>query len=822
MTRPVKILWRLFFFGLISVILLFVMANYGVFGKMPSLEDLENPEADLASEIVSADGVPMGKYYAENRSEVKYDAISTNVINALIATEDERFYEHSGIDAIAVGRAVSKLGTDGGGSPITQQLAKMILRQGRGNIFARGLDKIKEWIIAVKLERNFTKEEIITLYLNRAPWVNVYGIRNASLTYFQKEPSRLKVEEAALLVGMLKGSSIYNPVSSPERALGRRNTVLNRMVVTKQHYLTVDEAEVLKAKPLVINYRKIDEEVGIAPYYRRSLAEEIKKWCAVHTNPRTNQPYDLYRDGLKIYTTIDSKMQEIAEKATLEHLPVLQKKLDASLRGKDAKIWKGRESTLSRAVRSSERWKAMKEAEVPEEEILRSFEVPVKMKVFSWSGDKDHGKDTVLTPMDSIKYQKKILQTSFVCIDPKSGEVKAYVGGPDYNWFKYDNASALRQVGSTIKPLLYTLAVTDAGYGPETQISGGPLTLNGKTISGPGGPMAVCLAKSLNSAAWHLVAIIGARRLKEFAQTCGVTAEISAFPSLALGAAEIPMLQMLQAYTMFPNKGYNTPIIYMTRIEDKNGNLIFEFPLAQGKQVIAERDAYTMVKMMQGVIQIGTGRRVNAYNIPVEKAGKTGTTNDNTDGWFIGYTPELLAGSWVGCADPFIPIYGNNAGGAEMSSPRWGRFMEEVYANKKLNYGTQKEFDIPLEMKLDPISADPEYLIRIDKDAGLGDGYDDGNSGSSADDYFGGDGSDGTDGFGTDTSVDMGGYDKPAPPKGTDKNPKTPATDKGTAPAIDKKQEDKSKVMPKAPVTKPVEKKKKNQPKPDEYDYKRK
>ncbi len=812
MTRSVKILWRLFFFGLLSVVVLFVMASYGVFGKMPSLQDLENPEADLASEIVSADGIPMGKYYAENRSEVKYDDISDNVIKAVIATEDERFYEHSGIDARAVGRAVIKLGTDGGGSPITQQLAKMILKQGHGNMLSRGLEKIKEWIIAVKLERNFTKEEIITLYLNRAAWGNIYGIRNASLTYFQKEPSRLKVEEAAVLVGMLKGF-IYNPVSAPQRSLSRRNTVIDRMVVTKQHYLTAEEAEVLKAKPLVINYRKIDEEVGIAPYYRRSLADEIKKWCAAHTNPRTNEPFDLYRDGLKVYTTIDSRMQAIAEEVTAEHLPVLQRKLDAALKGRDAKIWKGRETTLNKAMKFSERWKNMKEAEMSDEEIIKSFSVRTKMKIFSWRGDKEHAMDTTMTPMDSIKYHKKLLQTSFVCIDPKSGEVKAYVGGPDYKWFKYDNASALRQVGSTIKPLLYTLAVTDAGYGPETPISGGALTLSGKTITGGGGPMANCLAKSLNSAAWHLIAIIGVKRLKEFAEQCGVTAKLSNYPSLALGAAEIPMLQMLQSYTMFPNKGYNTPILYMTRIEDKNGNLIYEFPLSQGKQVIAERDAYTMVKMMQGVIQFGTAKRVNAYKIPVEKAGKTGTTNDNTDGWFIGYTPELLAGSWVGCADPFIPIYQNNAGGAEMSSPRWGRFMEKVYASAKLGYGKQKEFEVPLEMKSDPISADPEYLFRLDQPVEGGDGSEYGGDGSSqADDYFGDDGMGGN--SGVDSGTDMGGAPEIIEPKKTeDKKPASPA-----APA--------SKPATSSTPKKPTEEKPKPKPKPakpktDDYDYRR-
>ncbi len=733
MKRSVRILWRLFFFGLLAVVAVFIMAAYGLFGKMPSLEELENPEADLASTLMTADGKLMGKYYAENRSEVKYEQIPENVVQAVIATEDQHFLEHSGIDATAVARAVIRLGTDGGGSPITQQLAKMILHQGKGNIIKRGLDKIKEWIIAVKLERNFTKEEILTLYLNRAAWGNVYGIRNASLMYFDKEPKNLKTEEAAVLVGMLKGYG-YNPITGGEKALIRRNTVLNRMVDTKQHYLTQAEADVFKAKPLITNYKQIDEELGIAPYYRRSVVDEIKKWCDKTINPKTGENYNLYRDGLTIYTTIDSKMQQYAEDATAAHLPILQNRIDAQYRGQSDRLWKGKENIIRNAMKYSERWKNMKEQEISEEDIIKSFSVPVKMKIFSWKGDKNHEMDTVMTPLDSIKHHKLILQSSFVCMDPRTGEVKAYVGGPDYKWFKFDNAQAMRQVGSTIKPLLYTLAVTDAGYGPETVIGGGALTLNGKTVKGGGGTMARCLAMSINGAAWHLIAMIGAKRLVEFAHTCGISVKLAAYPSLALGAAEIPIVQMLQAYTMFPNKGYNTSVVYLSRIEDKNGNLLHEFPIAQSKQVIGEVDDYTMVKMMQGVIQSGTARRVQSYNIPVEKAGKTGTTNDNTDGWFIGYTPELLAGSWVGAADPFIRIY-STSGGAEMSAPRWGMFMEKVYADKSLNYGSIKEFEAPLEAKLDPISADATFYddennkpvdLNLIEDAGNG----------NADDFF--------------------------------------------------------------------------------------
>ena len=702
MKRSVKILWRVFFGGVAAFLLLLLCANFGLFGSMLSVEELQNPEADLASEIYTSDGVLMGKYYAENRSEVKYNEISPNVVNALIATEDERFYDHSGIDAQALARVVFTLGTQGGGSTLTQQLAKMMLGQGRGNIFKRGIDKLKEWIIAVKLERNFTKEEIITLYLNRAPWGNVFGIRNASRTYFQKEPKDLKIEEAAVLIGMLKGF-IYNPIGHPKASMDRRNTVINQMAACQLHFLTDVEAEKLKAKPLITNYRKIDENVGIAPYFRTVLADKLKVWCKVHKNPKTGEPYNLYRDGLKIYTTINSKMQQYAEDAVLQHMPVIQKKLDWIMKNNGTRIWKGHENIIEAAFKYTERWKSMKEDDIKEEDIIKSFYVPVKMKVFAWNAKKE--KDTVMTPFDSIKYHKQILQTSFVSMDPKTGEVKCWVGGIDFKWFKFDHVTAQRQVGSTFKPFIYTLAVEEAGYTPETVIPGGSLTLGGKTITGGAGTVAYCIAHSKNIAAWRLIGQIGVKRTIEFVQSCGIKSKLPPYYSLGLGAAEIPMLEMLQGYTMFPNKGLNTEPIFMTRIEDKSGNLLEEFNSGT-RQVISEGDAYTMVKLMQGVIQFGTARILNNYSIPVQKAGKTGTTNNNTDGWFIGYTPELLAGTWVGCDDPFIRIYQNNTGGAEMSAPKWGIFMNKVYADKKLQYGKIKEFEKPLEFENDPIYAD--------------------------------------------------------------------------------------------------------------------
>ena len=705
MKQSVRILWKVFFCGVIAVFLIFICANFGLFGKMPSLKELENPEADLASEVYSADGKLMGKYYAENRTEIKYNQISPDIINALVATEDVRFKDHSGIDGKAVVRAIASGGSQGGGSTITQQLAKMMLGQGKGNIFRRGFQKIKEWIVAVKLERNFTKEEIITLYLNRAPWGNNYGIRNASRTYYQKDPAELNIEEGAVLVGMLKGF-IYDPVRHPKASLFRRNTVIDQM--KNADYITEAQAEKLKAKPLITNYKKPDESVGIAPYFRAILADKLKEWCKNNKNIKTGENYDLYRDGLRIYTTINSKMQQYAEESVEQHMPVIQRKLNSILKTNGAKMWKDRENIIKDAMKISERWRAMKEEDIPEDAIRKSFLKPVQMKVFAWNAKREI--DTVMTPRDSIKYHKQLLQTSFVAMDPKTGEVRCWVGGIDFKWFKYDHVTALRQVGSTIKPLIYTLAVQDAGYTPSTIIEGGPVKYGKemKTFNGGGGTLANCLAFSKNTASVRLTNLVGVNRVIEFANDIGIKAKLPPYTSIALGAAEIPMLQMLGAYSMFPNKGYNTEPIFISRIEDKNGNLLQEFT-TETKQVINEQDAFTMVKLMEGVVEIGTGRALNSYDIPAQKAGKTGTTDDNTDGWFIGYTPELLAGTWVGCDDPFIRIYTGTSGGNEMALPKWGYFMNKVYADKSLNYGTVLNFQEPAVLSNDPIYADDAF-----------------------------------------------------------------------------------------------------------------
>ena len=729
MKRSVKILWRVFFGGLLLLILIFTAANFGLLGKMPSLKELENPEADLASEIYTADGKLMGKYYAENRSEVKYNEISPNIIHALVATEDQYFYDHSGIDAKAVARAVIKLGTDGGGSPITQQLAKMMLGQGKGNILKRGTQKIKEWVIAVKLERNFTKEEIITLYLNRAPWGNNYGIRNASRTYFQKDPANLSIEESAVLVGMLKGF-IYDPIRHPSASVNRRNTVIERMVDTKQHYLTAEQAAKYKAKPLITNFKKVDDNLGIAPYFRFVVADKMKEWCKMHKNPKTGENYDLYRDGLRVHTTINSKMQQFAEESVVQQMPIIQRKLTSYLKNTSDKTWKEHENVIVAAMKSSERWRNLKDEELKDDEIRKTFLVKVKMKIFSWNAKREL--DTIMTPRDSIKYHRQLLQTSFVAMDPKNGEVKCWVGGIDFKWFKFDHVTASRQVGSTIKPLIYALAVQDAGYTPSTMIAGGPVQYGKevRTFQGGGGSLANCLAYSKNTASVRLTNLLGVNRVIEFSKSVGISAPLPPYISLALGAAEIPLLQMLQSYTMFPNKGFNTEPILITRIEDKNGNLLQEFTQITSKQVISEQDAFTMVKLMQGVVEIGTGRSLNSYNIPAQKAGKTGTTNGNADGWFMGYTPELLAGTWVGCDDPFIRIYAGTAGGSEMALPKWGYFMKKVYEDKSLGYGKLNAFEEPAQMAKNPIYADVNFKDIINSgDSTLAEDQGNGNAG---------------------------------------------------------------------------------------------
>lgn len=709
--RSIKILWTLVFSGISFCLLMLIFAITGVFGALPSIQQLENPQSNLASELYSDDGKTlMGKIYAENRSPVDYKDISKYAIDALVSTEDIRFYEHSGIDVIAIARAVKGLGHEGGGSTITQQLAKNMLGQGHGWAVKRAIDKLKEWIVALKLERNFTKQEIISLYLNRVPWGNIYGIRNASRSYFQKEPSELSADESALLIGMLNGPSQYDPIRHPKAAINRRNLVLERM--NSNDALKDNETENLKSKPLGIKFKKLDENLGVAPYFRMVMTKKLVEWCKHHKDPKTGNNYDVYRDGLKIYTTINSKWQTYAEEAVTKHMTYLQKVFNHQL---PKKIWDKHQDILNHAMRESERWRSMADDEVPVEEIKKSFYVPVQMKIFAWNAR--HEKDTVMTPIDSIKYLKQMMQSSFMAMDPISGEVKAWVGGIDFKWFKFDHVTTHRQVGSTFKPLLYTVALMDAGVTPDTYIGGRSITLANKTITGKGGTMAYCLAKSLNAGAYDLMSRVGPRKTAEFAHLAGIKSDIPVVPSIALGSADLTLEEMLHAYTMFPNRGFSTEPIMISKIEDKNGNILESFQ-PETKQVISENDSYTMYKMMQGVVDFGTGHAMrDRYKINVAMGGKTGTTNDNTDAWFIGYTPQLLAGCWVGNDDPFLGIRGKT-GANELAMPEWAYFMQKVYANKSLNIDPKAIFQKPADLDNNPIYADKNFSEIIKRGTG--------------------------------------------------------------------------------------------------------
>ncbi len=694
MRKPIKLLWRAFFIGFGLFIVLVIGANFGLLGKMPSLEELENPSASLASEVIASDGTLMGKFYMEDRTNVEYKDISKNIVNALIAAEDERFYTHSGIDGRALARAVMKLGSDGGGSTITQQLALNLFGGRAKNKVLRVFQKIQEWIIAVKLERNFTKDEIVALYLNTVEYSdNVFGIRNASKTFFQKEPSLVTVDEAALLIGMVNAPYAYNPRLFPPRAMQKRNVVINDMVRNK--FVTPEDGEKLKSKPINLKYKKLDESTGLAPYFRDVLRDQMKKWAKEHKKSNGDS-YNIYRDGLKIYTTINPRMQLYAEEAVAQHMSALQKNYWTLPWIKNNSIWKGHENIIERSMKESDRWRKMAASGVSDEEIRKVFNTKTKMKVFGWNTKREI--DTVMTPYDSVRYHKMIIQTGFMVMDPFTGEVKAWVGGVNFKNFKYDhvNINTKRQVGSTFKPLLYAHAVEN-GYTPETPLPGGPINLGGKMITGGGGPMAICLAFSKNPGAAYLMNQFGVKSVINFAQSTGIKSEMPPYPSIALGSADISVYEMLQSYTMFPTNGMSTQPIYVTCIEDRNGNILQTYAPEQ-KVVMSEAAAFTMVKMMQGVVDIGTGRRLRGMGLTGEIAGKTGTTNGNTDTWFIGYTPQLLAGGWVGCDDPFLKMVGE---GNRTALPIWGYFFEKVFADKTLGITKDAKFVQPESMKVE-------------------------------------------------------------------------------------------------------------------------
>ena len=745
MSRPVKIFWRIVLIGAGAFVLLILLANWGVFGKMPSIDDLENPSASLSSEVIADDGTVMGKYFLEDRTNTEFNNISKHIVNALIATEDERFYTHSGIDGRGLARAVAHLGRDGGASTISQQLAFNLFNGNRArNPVTRVIQKIKEWIIAVKLERNFTKDEIIALYLNTVPFSdNVYGIRNASRTFFQKDPDVVNIEEAAILVGMVNGPTLYNPRRNPKMALDRRNLVLERMATNG--YITNVQADRLKTKPIVLNYKKMDETQGLAPYFRMVLGQEMKKWCKEHTKPNGDN-YDLYRDGLRIYTTLNPRMQVYAEEAVSKHMSYMQKILNSQSNIKNGSVWKGREEILLAAMKNSDRWKNLKRDGVEEEDIKKSFYKKTRMKIFAWNTKREA--DTTMRPYDSIKYHRQMMQAGFMVMDPISGEIKAWVGGIDFKNFKFDhvNVNTKRQVGSSIKPLLYGLAIEEAGFTINTNVvdvqqdfgTYGLVPATSTTCTGRTMPMSSALMWSRNCASAYIMKELGSngndgsKRFVEFLKNCNVKTKIDPYPAIAIGSCEISLYEMMQAYSMFPGRGFNSQPLMIARIEDKNGNVLENFLPAQRKEVISEVAAYSVALMMEGVVKQGTGRRMASYGLTNEIAGKTGTTNDNSDAWFMGFTPQLLAGAWVGCDDRFIRLNNTDiGGGAAAALPIWAYFFNKAYADRTLGLDRNAQFSKPEVMSNDVIF---DYQNSINDYTPKAEGEDMGNG--SSEDYI--------------------------------------------------------------------------------------
>jgi penicillin-binding protein 1A len=702
MSRSVRIFWKLFLYGFLAFVLLIVLVSLGVFGKMPSLSELENPSLILASEVYGDDGTQLGKYYKErgNRSNVQYKDISKHVIDALVATEDERFYNHSGIDGKALARAIVFLGREGGASTITQQLALNMFEERASNVFLRILQKLKENIIAVKLERNFTKQEIIALYLNTVSFSdNVYGIRNAARTFFSKEPDRLNVQEAAVLIGMLKAPSTYNPRTNYKAAIDRRNTVINQMV--RNNKISAAEAEKIKKEPIKLNYKKINQNNGIAPYFLDVIREDLNKWCKSHINPATNEPYDLLEDGLKIYTTINPRMQLYVEEAVAKHMPVLQKALNAQRNVKTDAVWKGRENILENYMKSSERWRNLKAEGMSDAEIKKTFSRKVPMKVFAWNEKRE--KDTVMTPLDSIKYHREMLQTAVMITDPMTGHVKAWVGGIDFKTFKYDHANlrTKRQVGSSIKPFLYALAVEDYGFTPETECEDRQQHFPGfgyvpAKDRGHNGTrtMADGLTWSINEVAAYIIKQTTPQRFAEFLKQIRIPTKVDPYPSISLGSCDLSLYEMMWGYSIFPTGGFSVKPMFITRIEDKNGNVLDRFD-SDYKEVISQSTAYTMTRMLQGPVDFGTAKGMRAKLGVAEMGGKTGTTNDNSDAWFFGFTPELLGGVWIGCDDRFIRLESGLGYGGQAARPILETFFAKALADKTLGLNKDAKFPVP-------------------------------------------------------------------------------------------------------------------------------
>lgn len=709
--------WLIYFALIFATIVFFFGVANEWFGKMPSFEELENPSTNLASEIYAADGVLLGNYYVENRSNSHFRNLSPNLVNALLAIEDIRFTDHAGIDKKALVRVAWGVVTGnnkGGGSTLTQQLAK--------NLFPRGenlstskliIRKFQEWVTATKLERNYSKEEILAMYLNTVAFgSHAYGIKSAALTFFNKSPDSLLIEEAALMAGVVNAPTWYSPVRNPERALKRRNLVISKMA--DYNFITQHVADSIKRIPIdMSNYGIMDHNTGQATYFREFLRAEMHEWCATHFKS-DGTPYDLYKDGLKIYTTIHSKMQQYAEEAVREHLGLdIQPAFFKHWRGYPnapfdfpaSEVKSEVEKIMQQAIRRSDRYRLLKAAGTPSDSISLLFRTPVRMRVFSWKGTID----TIMSPIDSIRYYKHYLMSSLLSVESRTGFVRAYVGGNDYRFFKYDHATqARRQVGSTFKPFLYTLAMQEGEYSPcykvpnikySVQLFDGtfwePRNSSDERV-GEEVTLKWALANSNNWISAYLIKRFSPEAVIQIARKMGVTSPIDPVPAIALGTPDISLYEMVGAMNTFANKGVYVKPVFITRIEDKNGNVIDRY-VPQRNEAMDEVTAYKMVQLMKGVVETGTGIRLRfKYKFDNPVAGKTGTTQNQSDGWFMGITPDLTTGVWVGAEDRSVHFRSISLGqGANMALPIWALYMRKVYNDQALNI-SQGDFDKPL------------------------------------------------------------------------------------------------------------------------------
>ena len=763
--KIIKWFWILFATPVLLVISLIFLV--WALADIPSFEELESPDSNLATQVIGDDGrTILSTFHIENRSYVTYEELSPNLVEAAVATEDVRFYRHSGIDFRSLARVVFKtiLGgnsSQGGGSTITQQLAKTLYPRADVSSRIPGLSKVKmvwiklkEWVTAVKLERSYTKEEIITMYLNQVFFgSNAYGIKAASQTFFAKTPAALTVEEAATLVGMVNKPTRYNPALNPDKSLVRRNFVISQM--EKAGYLTEAQRDSIQQIPITLSYQVQDHNAGSGLYFREMLKrtmsagepkrssyhqyedyvvdsllwadDELYGWLNKNTKPDGSK-YDIYRDGLRIYTTINPKMQRYAEEAVVKHIAGdMQKRFDREVRWKKNPPFDDEapesivDGIMKRARRDSDRYRHLRASGATESQIRKSFSEPVEMTLFAWNDARKV--DTVMTPDDSIRYYKRHMRAAFMAMSPDNGEVKAYVGGPDFKAFKYDNArQAKRQIGSTIKPFLYTLAMQE-GMSPCDKVANvaktfiineedtwTPNTTDREEYIGKMVTLKWGLAKSSNNISAHLMKQFGPYAMVDMMRKMGVGSFLDPVPSLCVGAADISLYEMVAAYNTFPSKGVYVRPIFVTRIEDNMGNVLSEFTTDK-KEAISDRTAYLMANLMQGVVNGGTGYALRSrFGFTGEIAGKTGTTNDNADGWFIGYTPKLTAGAWAGFED--VQIHFNrtgDGGGAAAALPIWGYFMDKVYKDPSLSRYVKETFDAPVGFELN-LNCDGEVV----------------------------------------------------------------------------------------------------------------